>query len=200
MNSLCPNLSISHDWEYRYASVGQIPYINKKGRGMYQKTSQYLVGPFASCSATSSHSWSGCWLWNVVPLLFNGCAKILAIGGNWNTLSYTSIHPQWVTSLVRMQAVEEFIFQELCTDPCDMDCTLLCWNMRWWRRDNRPQNLLTVSLCIQIAIDKMPFCSLSIAYSCPYHNPPTMGHSVHISKPQVHMTPSARYRQTGIHL
>ena len=30
-------------------------------------------------------------MWNVVPLLFNGCAKLLYIGGNWNTLSIQSI-------------------------------------------------------------------------------------------------------------
>jgi hypothetical protein len=35
-----------------------------------------------------------CGLWNVVPLLFNGCAKLLDIGGNWNTLSYTSLDSQ----------------------------------------------------------------------------------------------------------
>ena len=34
-------------------------------------------------------SWSGCWLWNVVLLLFN--ANLLDIGGNWNTLLYMSI-------------------------------------------------------------------------------------------------------------
>ena len=59
--------------------------------------------------------------------------------------------------------------------------------------DNRPLDLVTVSLCIQIAIDKMQFCSLSVAYACPYHNPTaTMGHSVHnvdISKPLTHMNP-----------
>ena len=27
-----------------------------------------------------------CGLWNVAPLLFNGCAKFLNIGGNWNIL------------------------------------------------------------------------------------------------------------------
>ncbi len=32
-----------------------------------------------------------CGLWNVSPLLFNGCAKLLDIGRNWNTLSYTPI-------------------------------------------------------------------------------------------------------------
>jgi hypothetical protein len=30
-------------------------------------------------------------LWKVYPLLFNGYAKLLDTGGNWNTLSYTSI-------------------------------------------------------------------------------------------------------------
>ena len=59
--------------------------------------------------------------------------------------------------------------------------------------DNGPQDLITVSLCIQIAIDKMQLCSLSIVYACPYHNPTTtMGYSVQnvdISKPLVHSTP-----------
>ena len=61
--------------------------------------------------------------------------------------------------------------------------------------DIGPQDLVTVSLCIQIAIDKMQVCSLSIAYACPYHNATataTMGHSVHnvdISKTLAHTTP-----------
>ena len=58
--------------------------------------------------------------------------------------------------------------------------------------NNGPQDLFTVSLCIQIVIDKMQLCSLSVAYACPYHNPTaTMGHSVHnidISKPLSHAT------------
>ncbi|KAJ8404458.1 hypothetical protein AAFF_G00337250 [Aldrovandia affinis] len=32
-----------------------------------------------------------CGLWNVVPLLFDGRVKLLDIGRNWNTLSYTLI-------------------------------------------------------------------------------------------------------------
>jgi hypothetical protein len=50
-----------------------------------------------------------------------------------------------------------------------------------------------VFLCIQIAIDEMQLCSLSVAYACPYLNPTTtMGHSVHnvdISELLAHTTP-----------
>ncbi len=59
--------------------------------------------------------------------------------------------------------------------------------------NNGPQYLVTVSLCIQNAINKIHLCSLSITYACPYHNPPaTMAHSIHnvdISKPLTHTTP-----------
>ncbi len=59
--------------------------------------------------------------------------------------------------------------------------------------NNVPQDLVTLSLCIQNAINKMPLCSLSITCACPYHNPAaTMGHSIHnvdISKPLTHMMP-----------
>ncbi len=42
--------------------------------------------------------------------------------------------------------------------------------------NNGPQDLVTVSLCIQNAINKMNLCSLSITYTCPYNNPTaTMG-------------------------
>ncbi len=59
--------------------------------------------------------------------------------------------------------------------------------------NNGLQDLVTVSLGIQNAINKMHLCSLAIKYACPYHNPTaTMGHSIHnvdISKPLTHMTP-----------
>ena len=64
------------------------------------------------------------------------------------------------------------------------DAGMLKWH------NNGPQDLVTVSLCIQIAIDKMQLCLLSVAYAFPYHNPTTtIGHSVHnvdISKPLAH--------------
>jgi hypothetical protein len=63
-----------------------------------------------------------------------------------------------------------------------------------------PQDLVTVSLCIQIAINKVQLCLLFVAYACPYHNPTTtMGHSVHnvdISKPFAHTT---QYMLSAIH-
>ena len=37
--------------------------------------------------------------------------------------------------------------------------------------ENGPQDLVTVSLCIQIAIDKIQMCLLSVDYACPHHNP-----------------------------
>ncbi len=59
--------------------------------------------------------------------------------------------------------------------------------------NNGPQDLVTVSLCIQNAINKMHLCSLSITYACPYHNlTATMGHSIHnvdFSKLFTHTTP-----------
>ena len=70
-------------------------------------------------------------------------------------------------------------------------CIIMLKHGEW--HDNGPQDLVTVSLCIQIGIDKMQLCSLSVAYACPYHNSTaTMGHSVHnvvICKPLTHMTP-----------
>ncbi len=146
-----------------------------------------------------------CGLWNVGPLLFNGCAKLLDIGRNWNTLSYTPIqsipnmlngwHVRWVCWPCKNWDV--FSFQELCTDPCNMGpCIIMLQHevmvVDEWH-NNGPQDLVTVSLCIQNAINKMHLCSLSITYACPYHNPTaTMGHSIHnadISKPLTHTTP-----------
>ncbi len=46
------------------------------------------------CNTSPSHRVDqvvDCDLWNVGPLIFNGCVKLLDIGRNWNTLSYTPI-------------------------------------------------------------------------------------------------------------
>ena len=58
---------------------------------MDQKTRQYLVCLMQRDTSPLHRVDQAvdCGMWNVVPLLFNGCAKLLDIGGNWNTLSYT---------------------------------------------------------------------------------------------------------------
>ncbi len=112
--------------------------------GRVRKPVSMVWPPFASLSATSpSHRVDqvvDCGLWNVGPLLFNGWAKLLDFGRNWNTLSYTPIqnipnmlngwHVRWVCWPCKNWDV--FSFQELCTDPCNMGRALSCCNMRWW--------------------------------------------------------------------
>jgi hypothetical protein len=124
-----------------------------------------------------------CGLWNDVPLLFSGCAKLLDIGGNWNMLSYTSIqsipnmlnwwHVWWVCR--SWQNWNIFSFYELCTDPCDMGpCIIMLKHevmaVDEWP-DNGPQDLITVSLCIQFAIDNMQWGTLFVTLTSASHSP-----------------------------
>ncbi len=75
-----------------------------------------------------------CGLWNIGPLLFNGCAKLLDTGRNWNTLSYMPIqsiqkHAQWVTCPVSMQAM--FSSSRNCVQIlATWSHALSCCNMR----------------------------------------------------------------------
>jgi hypothetical protein len=127
-------------------------------------------------------------LWNVnvnaISMAVRSCWMLVENG----TLSYVSIQiiPNMVNGEYKM-----FCFQEFHIDPCDMGLCIIMLKHEvmaadeW--HDNGPQYLVTISLCIQIAVDKMQSCSLSVAYVCPYHNPTAAtGHSVHnidISKP-----------------
>ncbi len=104
-----------------------------------------------------------CGLRNVGPLLFNGCAKLLDIVRNWYTLSYTPIQriPNMLNEWVcwPCKNCDVFSFQELCTDPCNMGpCIIMLQHevmvVDEWH-NNGPQDLITVSLCIQNAINKM---------------------------------------------
>ncbi len=128
------------------------------------KTSQYLGVTticLTQCNTSPSHRVDqvvDCGLWNVGPLLFNGCVKMLDIGRNWNTLSNMLIqsipnmlnrwHVQWVCWPCKNWDV--FSFQELCTDPYNMGpcITMLQHEVmvvdEW--DNNGPQDLITVSL------------------------------------------------------
>ncbi len=115
----------------------------------------------AQCNTSPSHRVDlvvDCGLCNVDPLLFNGCVKLLDIGRNWNTLSYTPIqsipnmlkgwHVRWVCWPCNNWDV--FSFQDLCTDPCNMGpCIIMLQHevmvVDEWH-NNGPQYLIEI-LC-----------------------------------------------------
>ncbi len=131
------------------------------------------------------------------------------VAGYWQELEHAVVyadpehpkHAQWVTLSGEYAGHARtgmfYSFQELCTDPCNMGLWIIMLQhevmvVDEWH-NNGPQDLVTVSLCIQNAINNMHMRSLSITYACPYHNPTaTMGYSIHnvdISKPLSHTTP-----------
>ncbi len=144
-----------------------------------------------------------CGLWNVGPLLLNGLFEVV---GYWQELEHAVVfadpehpkHAQWVTCPVSMLVMQELGCFQLpgikyrSLQHGAMHYHDATWGDGKWH-NNGPQDLVTVSLCIQNAINKMHLCPLSITYACPYHNPTvTMGHSIHsvdISKPLTHMMP-----------
>ncbi len=63
-----------------------------------------------------------CSLWNVGPLLYNGCAKLLDIGRNWNMLSYTPIQSSpnvtgW-TGKRSTHGTDTFVCKGVLSDCC----------------------------------------------------------------------------------
>ena len=59
---------------------------------LYTQKKKSVSGGTTICLTSPSHGVDqvvDCGLWNVGPLLFNGCAKLLDIGRNWSMLSYT---------------------------------------------------------------------------------------------------------------
>ncbi len=142
--------------------------LGGRGGGFWKPVS------LAQCNTSPSHRVDkvvDCGLWNVGSLLF--CVKLLDIGRNWNTLSYTPIqsipnmlngwHVRWVCWPCNNWDV--FSFQELCTDPCNMGLWIIMLQhevmvMDEWH-NNGPQELITVSLCIQNAINKMHLCTIT---------------------------------------
>ena len=105
-------------------------------------------------------------------------------------------HVRWVCWPCKNWDV--FSFQELCPDPCSMRPCIITLQHEvmvvdeWF--NNAPHRLRTLFLCSQNGINKMHMCTLSVTYTCLYHNPTatTTGHSiinVDISKLHTHMTP-----------
>jgi hypothetical protein len=137
-----------------------------------------------------------CGLWNVVSLLQWLCE----VDGYWRELEHVVVHvdsehpkhAQRETCLVNMQAMEELgQFQFPGIVYRSLRHVGLCIIMlkhgvmaadEW--HNNGPQDLVTISLCIQIVINKLQLCLLSVAYTCPYHNPTSiMGQTVQPHNP-----------------
>ncbi len=127
------------------------------------------------CNTSPSHRVDqvvDCGLWNVGPLLFNGCAKLLDIGRNWNTLSYTPIQSipnnvQWVCWPCKNWDV--FSFQELCTDPYNMGpCIIMLQHevkvVDEWH-NNGPQDLVVMVGTSLRLIPAVHPCSVSVSYT-----------------------------------
>ncbi len=179
------------------------------GGGVGQSVSGLTTICLMQCNTSPSHRVDqvvDCGLCNVGPLLFNVCVKLLDIVRNWNMLSYTLIqsiphmlngwHVRWVCWPCKNW--DAFSFQELCTDPCSMVPCIIMLQHEVMVVDelhnNGPQDLVTVSLCIQNAINKIHLCSLSIDTPAPHTiTPPTTmrhsNHNVDISEPLTHTTP-----------
>ncbi len=177
------------------------------GGSQNQSVSAVTTIFLTQCNTSPSHRVDqvvDCGLCNVGPLLFNDCVKVLDIGRNWNTLSHNTDpehpkHAQWETGTVSMLAMQELgCFQlpgirgRTAMGPCIIKLQHEVMVVDEGH-NNGPYDLVTLSLCIQNAINKMHLCLLSITHACPYHNPTaTMGHSSHnldISKPFNHTMP-----------
>ncbi len=115
------------------------------------------------CNTSPSHRVDqvvDCGLWDVGPLLFNGCVKLHAVVyaiqsipnmlNGWPVLSVCWPCKNW----------DVFSFQELCTDPC---------NMRWWSRMNCTTMGLRISSGYLCAF-KMPWIKCTCV-RCPSHTP-----------------------------
>ncbi len=94
-----------------------------------------------------------------------------------------------------------FSFQELCTDPCNMGPCIIMLQRKVMVVDEWPNNglqdLITVSLCIQNAINKMHLCSLSITPPPPWATRSTTLTSVNHSPTWCHTRylPAALYSE-----
>ena len=154
----------------------QIPW--KKGRGVDQKTSEYLVWPqFASCWVTHL-------LIELIRLLFVACGMLphsssMALRSCWILMGTGTrcrtgrSRTSQTCSMGDMSGKyaihgEPGHFQLPGIVYRSLQHEAVHYHAEKW---SGPQDLVTLFLCIQIAINKMLLFSLSVAYACPYHNP-----------------------------
>jgi hypothetical protein len=143
-----------------------------------QKTSQYLS--VASCSMISSlHRVDqdvDCCLWNVVRLLFNGCAYLLDIGKlcrtRWSRASQTCSVDDMSGEYTGHERPGTFSATSNCVQILtSWGCALSCWNMMQWWRINGPTMGLRISsqyfCAFKLPSIKLKLCSLSVAYALP---------------------------------
>ncbi len=124
------------------------------------------------CNTSPSHRVNqvvDCSLLNVDPLLFNGCAKLLDIGRNWNTLSCTPIQSMSAEyaghARTGMFSASRNCVQILAT----WSRPLSCCNMRGWSWMNGTTMVLRISSRYLCAF-KMPSIKC-ICVCCQYHTP-----------------------------
>ncbi len=85
-------------------------------------------------------------------------------------------HAQWLTCPASMLAMQELgcfqlpgIVYRFCNiGPCIIMLHHVVMVVDEWH-NNGTQDLVTLSLCIQNAINKIHLCSLSLTNACPYH-------------------------------
>ena len=107
----------------------------------YQSVSGVTTIFLLQCDTSPSHRVNqapfDCGPWNVVSLHFNGCAKLLDIGRNWNTLSYTSIQsiPNMLNGWHILGVCRPFSASRNCVQILVIwGCALSCKKMRWMAR------------------------------------------------------------------
>ena len=128
----------------------------KKGRGVDQKTSEYLVcPPFSSCSMTHLLCIE------LIRLLIVACGMLshtssMAVWSGWILAGTRSIGDMSGESAGHGRTGTFSASRNYVQILAAWGCALSCWNVmavdKW--HNNGLQDLVTVSLCIQTAIDK----------------------------------------------
>jgi hypothetical protein len=94
--------------------------------------------------------------------------------------------------------LDVFSFQKLHADSGDMRSGIILLEGNCVETDERHhnwyQNLIPISLPVQVSLHEMQWCSLTDAYACLHHDTATsMGHSAHnidVRKPLTNSSPN----------